>query len=179
MEQNRKKNSGFDDFDRKESISFGHYLEESDRLLFADSYYDGEAGRRRSEIVLLDRKSGGRKRISAGGEGEGNPALADLDKMQEVLSQRAFQYSICPIRYSIGFILFQRSTWIHMGGFPVLIGNMGVDEEAFCQYCMLQSKAIVVAENAVAGHLGYGPQNKEMEQYYQAHKEKFQLKGGV
>ena len=111
--------------------------------------------------------------------GEGNPALADLDKMQEVLSQRAFQYSICPIRYSIGFILFQRSTWIHMGGFPVLIGNMGVDEEAFCQYCMLQSKAIVVAENAVAGHLGYGPQNKEMEQYYQAHKEKFQLKGGV
>ena len=38
MEQNRKKNSGFEDFDRKESISFGHYLEESDRLLFADSY---------------------------------------------------------------------------------------------------------------------------------------------
>ncbi len=76
MEQNRKKNSGFEDFDRKESISFGHYLEESDRLLFADSYYDGEAGRRRSEIVLLDRKSGGRKRISAGGEGEGNPALS-------------------------------------------------------------------------------------------------------
>ncbi len=108
--------------------------------------------------------------------GEGNPAFSDLDEIQKMLSERAFQYSICPIRYSIGFILFQRSTWIHMGGFPVLQGNMGVDEEAFCQYCMIQSKAIVVAENAVAGHLGYGPQNEEMEQYYHAHREKFQLK---
>lgn len=108
--------------------------------------------------------------------GEGNPAFSDLDEIQKILSERAFQYSICPIRYSIGFILFQRSTWIHMGGFPVLQGNMGVDEEAFCQYCMIQSKAIVVAENAVVGHLGYGPQNEEMEQYYHAHREKFQLK---
>lgn len=105
--------------------------------------------------------------------GEENPNLADLDHMQRVLQKRPFQYSICPIRYSIGFILFRRSTWIHMGGFPVLMGNMGVDEEAFCHYCMIQSKAMVVAENAVVGHLGYGPQNREMEQYYHTHREQF------
>lgn len=108
--------------------------------------------------------------------GEGNPGLADLDSMQKTLVERPFQYSVCPIRYSIGFILFRRSNWIHMGGFPVLMGNMGVDEEAFCQYCMIQSKAMVVAENAVAGHLGYGPQNKEMEEYFQTHKKQFQWK---
>lgn len=105
--------------------------------------------------------------------GEENPGLADLDRMQKTLQEREFQYSVCPIRYSIGFILFRRSNWIHMGGFPVLQGNMGVDEEAVCQYCMIQSKAMVVAENAVVGHLAYGPQNKEMEKYYHAHKEKF------
>ena len=53
---------------------------------------------------------------------------------------------------------------------------MGVDEEAFCQYCMIQSKAMIVAENAVVGHLAYGPQNKEMERYYHLHKEKFRRK---
>ncbi len=108
--------------------------------------------------------------------GEGNPEFADLDRMQRVLGRREFQYSVCPIRYSIGFILFRRSNWIHMGGFPTLMGNMGVDEEAFCQYCMIESRAMIVSENAVAGHLGYGPQNKEMEAYYHTHKEQFQWK---
>lgn len=108
--------------------------------------------------------------------GEENPGMADLDGMQRVLKEQPFRYSVCPIRYSIGFILFRRSTWLHMGGFPVLQGNMGVDEEAFCQYCMIQSKAMIVAENAVVGHLAYGPQNKEMERYYHLHKEKFRRK---
>lgn len=107
--------------------------------------------------------------------GEGNPQMDNLDRMQKLLSKRAFQYSICSIRYSIGFILFHRNLWIRMGGFPTFIGNMGVDEEAICQFCLLQSYAMVVAENAVAGHLAFGPQNKEMEKYYFENKEKFRL----
>lgn len=106
--------------------------------------------------------------------GEGNPNMDDLDKMQEVLKGREFQYSVCPIRYSIGFILFHRDNWMRMETFPVLkYLNIGADEEYLCQFCMMQGKAIVIAENAVAGHLSYGPQNEKMERYYFTHKEKF------
>lgn len=111
--------------------------------------------------------------------GEGNQAMNDLDRMQQILSHREFQYSICPIRYSIGFVLFHRNSWIRMKGFPAFAGNMGMDEEAFCQFCVLQSYAMVVAENAVVGHLAFGPQNKAMEQYYHDNRERFMLLGSV
>lgn len=110
--------------------------------------------------------------------GEGNQAMNDLDRMQQILSHREFQYSICPIRYSIGFVLFHRNSWIRMKGFPAFAGNMGMDEEAFCQFCVLQSYAMVVAENAVVGHLAFGPQNKAMEQYYHDNRERFMLLSG-
>ncbi len=107
--------------------------------------------------------------------GEENQAMESLDKIQKELRKKEFQYSICPIRYSIGFILFHRDNWINMGSFPVAARNLGIDEEALCKFCMMESRAMVVAENAVVGHLAYNPQNKEMEQYYYSHKEKFQL----
>ena len=110
--------------------------------------------------------------------GEGNQAMNDLDRMQQILSHREFCYSICPIRYSIGFILFHRNSWIRMEGFPAVVGNMGMDEEAFCQFCVLHSYAMIVAENAVVGHLAFGPQNKAMEQYYYDNKERFMLPSG-
>lgn len=71
-----RRNSDFQDLDRKEEISFGCYLDETDQLLFADSRYDEEQGRRVSEIVLLERKTGARRIITAGGEGEGSPMLS-------------------------------------------------------------------------------------------------------
>lgn len=108
--------------------------------------------------------------------GEENPGMDNLDKMQKILSQRTFQYSVCPIRYSIGLILFQRDTWLQMETFQVLeYGNIGVDEEWICQFCMMQGRAMVIAENTIAGHLSYGEQNKDMEEYYNSHKEKFLL----
>ncbi len=108
--------------------------------------------------------------------GEGNPKMNNLDRMQKVLQERPFQYSICPIRHGIGFILFHRENWMKMGTFPVQeYRNMGVDEEWMCGFCMMQARVIVIAENAVAGHLGYGEQNAEMERYYQKHKERFLL----
>lgn len=108
--------------------------------------------------------------------GEGNPEMDNLDRMQDALQERPFQYSICPIRYSIGFILFHRENWVKMGTFPVLkYRNMGVDEEWICQFCMMQGRAMVIAENTVVGHLSYGDQNVEMEQYYYEHREQFLL----
>lgn len=106
--------------------------------------------------------------------GEENPEMSSLDRMQKILQKKEFQYSICPIRYSIGFILFHRENWVRMGTFPVLeYRNMGADEEGLCQFCMMQARAMVIAENAVVGHLSYGPQNREMEEYYHSQKEKF------
>lgn len=107
--------------------------------------------------------------------GEGNPAMGSLDRMHTILSHGEFQYSVCSMRYSIGFILFHRNNWIRMGGFPTVVGNMGMDEEELCRFCMLRSYAMVVSENAVVGHLAYGDQNKAMEQYYYENKKKFLL----
>lgn len=108
--------------------------------------------------------------------GEENPKLDNLDRMQKVLQKKEFQYSVCPIRYSIGFILFHRDNWVKMETFPVEdYQNLGTDEEWLCQFCMMQARAMVIAENAVVGHLSYGEQNAEMEQYYYRHREKFLL----
>lgn len=71
-----KRNTTFEDFDRQEQISFGCYIPDQDRLLFADSRWDEAAGKRVDEIVLLDRKSGDRKVLTAGYPGEGNPMLS-------------------------------------------------------------------------------------------------------
>lgn len=109
--------------------------------------------------------------------GEGNEEMDSLDKMQSILKKQKFQYSICPIRYSIGFILFHRENWIQMEVFPVPeYMNMGTDEEHICQFCMMQGRAMVIAENAVAGHLSYGLQTEKMKEYYNTHKRKFLLR---
>lgn len=100
-----------------------------------------------------------------------------LDDIQKQLKEKEFHYSACPVKYSIGFILFKRKIWSGMGMFPMLKHkNIGSDEEYLCNYCMDSGMSIVVAENAVAGHLSYGPQNREMEKYYHEHKEVFGLR---
>ena len=100
--------------------------------------------------------------------GDGNRILKDIDSLSHELGGQPLQYSICPNRYSIGMILFTRETWIDMGLFPVTAGsNLGADEEHICCYCMMNGKAMVVAENAVAGHLGYGAQTEKMMDYFE------------
>jgi hypothetical protein len=109
--------------------------------------------------------------------GENNPAFRDIDALSEKLRTNDFAYSICPVRYSIGFILFSRQNWVCMDMFPdTKAMNLGADEEHICKYCMLSGQIIGVAENAVVGHLSFGPQNKEMENYYMSNKPKFMLK---
>lgn len=109
--------------------------------------------------------------------GENNPSMSNIDEMACRLSEMKFQYSICPIRYSIGFILFTRDNWYRMGMLPVLKHcNMGADEEYICKFCMMQARVMVVAENAIAGHISYTPQHKAMEDFYYKNKDKFLLK---
>lgn len=105
-------------------------------------------------------------------------ALSDIDKMEEVLQKDDMEFQICPIRFSIGFILFSRDNWIGMDMFPVdFHQNMGTDEIHICKYALMSGRAIVESLNTVAGHLSYGPQHKHMEQFYYRHIDRFALKG--
>ncbi|MCD7884402.1 MAG: S9 family peptidase [Lachnospiraceae bacterium] len=50
-----KRKSSFEDFKKKETISFGEYNPLTDEILYADSRYDEENGKRVSQIVLQAR----------------------------------------------------------------------------------------------------------------------------
>jgi hypothetical protein len=109
--------------------------------------------------------------------GKDNEELKDIDVIARKLDAMEFKYSICPVRYSIGFIMFSRRNWLRMELFPVTSKqNLGADEEHLCQFCMMHARVMAVAENAVAGHLSYGPQHKVMEKYYKENEQLFLCK---
>ena len=68
---------------------------------------------------------------------------------------------------------------MQFGGFPLtFVGGpygLGDDEEHICHYACFTGRAMVVSENCVVGHLGYGPQTEEMLRYYLDHKDRFAL----
>ena len=77
------------------------------------------------------------------------------------------KYSICPVRFSIGAILFSRSYWERIGTFKVgRIGSMGVEEEQVCAYGINTFYPIYVAEDVLVGHLGFYTQKKACEEFY-------------
>lgn len=82
------------------------------------------------------------------GEGE---KLPNIDEMNKIMSKDKFDYVPCPIRFSIGAILFRREIWEQMGKFYVdSSAGMGMDEEQLCSYCTLTSRTIIVSKNTVA-----------------------------
>lgn len=109
--------------------------------------------------------------------GKDNTVMKSIDDIQHMLMQRKFSYSICPVRYSIGLILFSKNNWLRMGMFPVKsYENMGSDEKRICEFCMMEGRAMVVSENCIVGHLSYGPQHAVMEKYYYSNKEMFDVR---
>ena len=115
--------------------------------------------------------------------GESSPILRDIDALTERFSEEreGFSYSICPIRYSIGAILFTRDAWEEFGHFPLtFVGGpygLGDDEEHICNYACFTGRVMVVNENVVVGHLGYGgAQTKSMIEYHAQHRDQFKLK---
>ena len=102
--------------------------------------------------------------------------LRNIDALTEEFKKGKIRYSICPMRYSIGAVLFERTSWLDWGMFPVDGGNgLGADEERMCYWAMFHTKAIIVAENLVTGHLGYGPQSKDMMDFFEKHQEWFDI----
>ena len=102
--------------------------------------------------------------------------LPSIDTMNDVVQQDEFQYEICPIKFSIGAILFKRELWNSMNLFKVTNGSdIGRDEAQLCSYCMFKDRAIVVSRNTIVGHLSFGPQNIAMKEYFENHKELFEI----
>ena len=103
--------------------------------------------------------------------GEGG-YIPSIDEMNKRFAAEGFAYSACPVRFSIGFILMKRETWKDMGMFKVIPDNvcLGIDEDQLCEFCIVNSRTIIVSENTVVGHLSFGPQNAAMKEYYGEHK---------
>lgn len=75
-------------------------------------------------------------------------------------------------------MLFRREIWNTLGMFRVPLRGVGMggDEVQLCGLAMTVSLAVIVSENAAAGHLSFGPQNEEMREYYLQHRERFALR---
>lgn len=96
--------------------------------------------------------------------------LGDIDALNDYFASLGPCYDICPIRFSIGAILFKRNTWKRWGMFPVVMGaGMGEDESHICRFCLMHGYAMIIARNTIVGHLCYGPQTNAMIEYYQRH----------
>lgn len=152
---------------------FSHYLV-LDKLKLIDEY------ERRFERPII--MAGNQRMIQSNPDvakffwGEGD-RIPPLDVLNELFAKDPKEELLCPIRFSIGAILFERSFWESMGYFNVdLSGNaMGMDETQICEYCMRVSRPIVISKNVVVGHFSFGPQTNEMIKYYKEHKEKFDI----
>lgn len=106
--------------------------------------------------------------------GEGG-YVPTIDEMNARFSAEPLEERACPIRFSIGAILFERQLWEDMRYFPVdrRTTNMGKDEADLCSFCLINSRPLMVSENVVAGHLSFGTQNAVMKQYFHEHEEMF------
>lgn len=110
--------------------------------------------------------------------GESQPILRDIDALSERFEAEGFSYSVCPMRFSTGSVLFSREAWEEFGHFPITATSdscgLGDDEECLCRYACFTGRTIVVNENIVVGHLGYGgAQTKAMLAYHDEHPERF------
>ncbi len=106
----------------------------------------------------------------------GNGYLPNIDEMNKIVKKDKFGYQICPIRFSIGAILFTREIWENMEFFKVTKKtDMGNDEKQLCEYCLFKSRAMIVSNNAIVGHLAFRQQNTAMKEYFINNKELFNI----
>lgn len=107
------------------------------------------------------------------GDSGGLPHLDDMNKD----FQNEWKYSVCGLRFSIGFILFRRSYWDEINGFGMTGGtDLGKDEIELCSWSGIVSRAMIVSHDTVVGHFSFGPQTDEMKKYYKDHQERFAIR---
>lgn len=101
-----------------------------------------------------------------------------IDDINARFSEMPQTITPCPIRFSIGAIMFPRYTWEHMNYFDVNRKDknmMGKDEVKLCRYCCINSRPIIVSDNIVVGHFSFGAQTEGMKQFYNEHPERFRI----
>lgn len=102
--------------------------------------------------------------------------VPSVDELNALFSKDG-SLALCPVRLSIGCILYKRSFWESFWRFPVVFGDgMGLDETVMLGASIANSKILVVTEDTVVGHFGYGPQGKEMQAFYKNSNASFALK---
>lgn len=86
-------------------------------------------------------------------------------------------YQILDCYFNIGCIMYSRERWLMMGKWPERKGEsgMGTDEAYIYEDNVEKNMSIYEVQGVLAGHLAFGHQKKRMLQYYQEHKEKFQI----
>ncbi|MBQ9081404.1 MAG: hypothetical protein IJY26_02055 [Clostridia bacterium] len=104
-----------------------------------------------------------------------DPRVPSIDELNARFIKEEPREYPCPIRFSIGAVLFERTLWEDMGYFRVnrRSNAMGDDEVQLCEYCCIQSRPLMVSENVVVGHLSFGPQNAHMQEFFLNNTEKF------
>lgn len=95
--------------------------------------------------------------------------IPDIDTMNQQFGVGHLEERPCPIRFSIGAILFEREFFEKFGYFEIDRNNsqLGDDEAQLCSYCCINSRPLMVSENVVVGHLSFGPQNQVMKEYFE------------
>jgi hypothetical protein len=91
-----------------------------------------------------------------------------VDAVAERFAAMPFGFSVVPHRFSIGAILFERSLWETMRGYPRLerAPGLGEDEQHICVECLSRSRAAVVIHDVYAGHFAFGGQLSAMVEAY-------------
>ena len=111
--------------------------------------------------------------------------IPQVDKLNQIIKENVFQnqndngdgYTICPIRFSIGAIYFEKELLEKASYFPVKKGScMGLDEVFLCNLATTESKVMIISENQVVGHLSFGKQNEPMKEYFLNNKDIFEIK---
>lgn len=102
--------------------------------------------------------------------------IPSIDDIDAELAKNKKEVSYCPVRFSIGAILFKRDFWEKIGYFKIYRTNgMGLDEEQVCYYSMNFAYPICVSHNTCVGHLSFGNQNKKMLEFFLANKHLFDI----
>lgn len=94
-----------------------------------------------------------------------------FDKVAKKIEERnQHKYSVCPIRMSIGAILFTREKWEEWGYFDVKgVGEMGAEERQVCAYSINSMQTIIIVEDVFVGHLGFYTQKETCHQFFDEH----------
>ena len=107
--------------------------------------------------------------------GDNGGCLPSLDIMNANVTRLPLEERICPIRYSIGAILYERRIWEAMHYYDISKSNAAPDENQLLTWCCLNNRPVMVSENIIVGHFCAQKQIGEMKQYLLEHPHHFQL----